>query len=146
LPPNLKEIWKKSGLIDASEHKEARFSLGINQLKLPDTIAANLQEDSVAEATFTDFLENCRLLEEIRKDVVRTHPDLHFFLEPNHNLGLRRYAAMERILFVWARLNQGVSSFTNTVAAGTFRLVCTSSHSIMIITILLPGPICTRNE
>jgi hypothetical protein len=49
------------------------------------------------------------LLEEIRKDVVRTHPDLFFFLEPNNNLGLRRYAALERILFVWAKLNKGVS-------------------------------------
>ena len=49
------------------------------------------------------------LLDEIRKDVVRTHPDLQFFLEAEGGLGLRRYAALERILFVWAKLNKGVS-------------------------------------
>jgi len=40
--------------------------------------------------------------------VVRTHPDLQFFLEAEGGLGLRRYAALERILFVWAKLNKGV--------------------------------------
>jgi hypothetical protein len=56
------------------------------------------------------FLENASLLDEIRKDVVRTHPDLQFYLEPKDNLGSRRYAAIERILFVWAKLNKGVST------------------------------------
>ena len=58
------------------------------------------------------FLENATLLDEIRKDVVRTHPDLKFFLEPEDSLGIRRYAAIERILFVWAKLNKGVSTST----------------------------------
>jgi hypothetical protein len=57
---------------------------------------------------WNNFLENATLLDEIRKDVVRTHPDLYFFLEPENNLGNRRYAALERILFVWAKLNKGV--------------------------------------
>jgi len=52
--------------------------------------------------------ENAILLDEIRKDVIRTHPDLRFFLEPNEDLGQKRYAALERILFVWAKLNKGV--------------------------------------
>jgi hypothetical protein len=39
----------------------------------------------------------------------RTHPNLQFFLEPEDNIGQRRYAAIERILFVWAKLNRGVS-------------------------------------
>ena len=58
---------------------------------------------------WTALLENATLLDEIRKDVVRTHPDLQFFLNTKNNLGLRRYAALERILFVWAKLNKGVS-------------------------------------
>lgn len=53
--------------------------------------------------------ENILLLDEIRKDVIRTHPDLRFFLEPKEDLGQKRYAALERILFVWAKLNKGVS-------------------------------------
>ena len=52
--------------------------------------------------------ENLLLLDEIRKDVIRTHPDLRFFLEPKEDLGQKRYAALERILFVWAKLNKGV--------------------------------------
>lgn len=59
----------------------------------------------------TDEEENILLLDEIRKDVIRTHPDLRFFLEPKEDLGQKRYAALERILFVWAKLNKGVSSF-----------------------------------
>jgi hypothetical protein len=59
-----------------------------------------------------DEEENLHLLDEIRKDVIRTHPDLRFFLEPKEDLGQKRYAALERILFVWAKLNKGVSSQT----------------------------------
>jgi hypothetical protein len=57
-----------------------------------------------------DEEENILLLDEIRKDVIRTHPDLRFFLEPNEDLGQKRYAALERILYVWASLNKGVST------------------------------------
>jgi hypothetical protein len=70
--------------------------------------AAGAQAAAVQRA-FDDLVEHAQMLEEIRKDVVRTHPDLFFFLEPQKNLGLRRYAALERILFVWAKLNKGVS-------------------------------------
>jgi len=57
---------------------------------------------------WVQIFENASLLDEIRKDVVRTHPDLLFFLETQDNIGQRRYAALERILFVWAKLNKGV--------------------------------------
>jgi len=55
-----------------------------------------------------DEEEDLQLLDEIRKDVIRTHPDLRFFLEPEEDLGQKRYAALERILYVWAKLNKGV--------------------------------------
>lgn len=64
--------------------------------------------NSSEDSKWQQFYENAALLDEVRKDVVRTHPDLHFFLEPDENLGQRRYAALERILFVWAKLNRGV--------------------------------------
>ena len=60
---------------------------------------------------WNNFLENATLLDEIRKDVNRTHPHLYFYLEPHLQLGPRRYAALERILFVWAKLNKGVSVY-----------------------------------
>ena len=62
---------------------------------------------------WNNFLENATLLDEIRKDVNRTHPHLYFYLEPQNRLGARRYGALERILFVWAKLNKGVSANDN---------------------------------
>ena len=105
LPEKFKEQWKKSG-IDLEGNKNTsgqgcNVALGVNQLKLPEFEEAEDQK-------FTEFMDSARLLEEIRKDVVRTHPDLYFFLEPKKNLGSRRYAAIERILFIWARLNKSV--------------------------------------
>ena len=40
--------------------------------------------------------------------MIRTHPYLCFFLEPQEDLGQKRYAAIEPILYVWAKLNKGV--------------------------------------
>jgi hypothetical protein len=60
------------------------------------------------QGSLPDFAESAQLLEEIRKDVIRTHPDLAFFLEPYQNLGRRRHAALERILFLWSKYNKGV--------------------------------------
>ena len=104
LPAQYREHWRRSGI--ALDNKSVRdihgnqaTALGINILSIPEL---NNQEE------FEVFLEDAKLLEEIRKDVVRTHPDLRFFLEPTDNLGLRRYAAIERILFVWSKLNKGV--------------------------------------
>jgi Rab-GTPase-TBC domain len=57
---------------------------------------------------FQIFLQDAQSLEQIRKDVVRTHQDLRFYLEPDQNLGVRRCAALERILYIWSKLNKGV--------------------------------------
>jgi len=51
------------------------------------------------------------LLDEIRKDVVRTHPDLKFFLEPSDILGHWRYAAIERILLYGQNSTRGSVMF-----------------------------------
>jgi hypothetical protein len=91
LPASLKEGWKKKG-------RDARVLIdlmkGINALAL--------QEDE------DDVIESAKLLDEIRKDVVRTRTELRFYLEPMESLGKRRYAAIERILFVWSKYNRGV--------------------------------------
>jgi hypothetical protein len=103
LPPQFQDAWKKAG-IDV-DHKNSDFTtqvvtLGINQLKIPK---------DMTEEQFQTFLEDAKLLGEIRKDVARTHPDLFFYLEPKDHLGMRRYGALERILFIWSKLNKGVS-------------------------------------
>jgi hypothetical protein len=74
-----------------------------------------------------DEEENILLLDEIRKDVIRTHPDLRFFLEPNEDLGQKRYAALERILYVWASLNKGVSEHL------LMHLVLLCTHAVLTV-------------
>jgi len=74
-----------------------------------DRITVNNNPLSVDNnSKWAQFFENASLLDEIRKDVVWTHPDLQFFLEPENQLGQRRYAAIELILFIWAKLNKRV--------------------------------------
>ena len=86
-----------------------------NNHTMSDTVAATItttassDEDSInmiKQDNLQDFVDNVLLLDEIRKDVIRTHPDWAFFLDPN--VGIRRYAAIERILFVWSKYNKGV--------------------------------------
>ena len=44
--------------------------------------------------------ENMLLLDKIRKDVIRKHPDLRFFLELYKDLGQKHYAALKHILYI----------------------------------------------
>lgn len=105
LPDKFKDQWKRSGI--TLDRMTTATSTTVD-LRLNYPVVPPLHEDSPQE-DFQDFMEDAMLLEEIRKDVARTLPHLLFFLEPNDDLGLRRYAALERILFLWAKLNKGVS-------------------------------------
>lgn len=136
IPDNVREMWKKSGRdpesltagMGGKRSKSSLLSRHFNALLVTtndtastctndEKLAAKADEilsmggemDSEFDPMWRHFLENATLLDEIRKDVVRTHPDLHFYQEPRDHLGLRRYAAIERMLFVWAKLNKGVS-------------------------------------
>lgn len=136
IPTDVREQWRKTGrdpesLMAAMGGKRSKSSLlsrHFNALLLTnnDTASTRTNDEKAAEKAdealqlngdvgkdldhkWRHFLENASLLDEIRKDVERTHPDLQFFLEPRDHFGLRRYAAIERILFVWAKLNKGVS-------------------------------------
>jgi len=123
VPPQIREQWRRSGRDANALESIRRQDSPMNTLLVMDNPPltgdpSSARRDRVAAnadplGTETDnkwfqFFENASLLDEIRKDVVRTHPDLYFFLEPEENLGQRRYAAIERILFVWAKLNKGV--------------------------------------
>mmetsp|Transcript_5352 Transcript_5352/g.7575 ORF Transcript_5352/g.7575 Transcript_5352/m.7575 type:complete len:903 (+) Transcript_5352:437-3145(+) len=130
VPARIKEEWKRNGrdhtqLVGMGGTKGDR-SCGqgrnaMNKLLVVDNRGVTPDGSRKERVTVNDdplstdsdskwfqFFENASMLDEIRKDVVRTHPDLYFFLEPENNLGQRRYAAIERILFVWAKLNKGV--------------------------------------
>lgn len=135
IPENVREQWKKSGRdpesliagMGGKRSKSSVLSRHFNALLVTnnDTASTQTNDEKLAakaeealslggeiegkfDPIWKHFLENATLLDEIRKDVVRTHPDLNFFLEHEDHLGLRRYAAIERILFVWAKLNKGV--------------------------------------
>merc|ERR1712072_713385 len=57
------------------------------------------QEDSAWTAYFKDE----HIMEEINKDVQRTYPDMHFFVDDK-----RHYQALHRSLFIYAKLNPGI--------------------------------------
>eukprot|EP00934_Nitzschia_sp_Nitz4_P008806 Nitzschia sp. Nitz4//scaffold37_size175936//23829//26241//NITZ4_002027-RA/size175936-augustus-gene-0.4-mRNA-1//1//CDS//3329549731//8796//frame0 len=123
LPHRFKERWRKAGIELRSASLANARKLGVNVLKIPIT------QDST-NAEFQAFLEDARLLETIRKDASRTHPHLFFYLETEHNLGKRRYAALERILFIWAKLNGGfqyVQGMNEIV--GTIYYVLANDHN-----------------
>lgn len=54
------------------------------------------------------FFEDVEMKEQIQRDVDRTHPDLHFFSGDTAIASLRR-ESMKRALFVYAKLNPGIS-------------------------------------
>ena len=117
VPMHIQEEWKKTGrditTLDNMQngHDVMNTLLVSTDAQARSTALISESDDTVStesDAKWFQFFENASLLDEIRKDVVRTHPELHFFLEPENNLGQRRYAALERILFVWAKLNRGV--------------------------------------
>jgi hypothetical protein len=134
VPSHIREEWKKSGrdiatldhiqngndamntLLVSAENSQQKQQqqLQLQSENQHEGLLVSVTDDPLStntDSVWFQFFENASLLDEIRKDVVRTHPELYFFLEPENNLGQRRYAALERILFVWAKLNKGVSKF-----------------------------------
>eukprot|EP00771_Trimastix_marina_P002105 gnl/Trimastix_PCT/3219.p1 GENE.gnl/Trimastix_PCT/3219~~gnl/Trimastix_PCT/3219.p1 ORF type:complete len:488 (-),score=158.61 gnl/Trimastix_PCT/3219:38-1501(-) len=62
------------------------------------------QEDS----TWNQYFENQKIVTEIRKDVKRTYPDMHFFSTESTTAMCPHHQALERILYVHAKLNPGI--------------------------------------
>ena len=115
IPSPIKARFKEKSGMDASVLENLlKKNTNLLQLKGLVEISENSydNDDSVTveegNAKFRDVAESAKLLDEIRKDVDRTFPDLSFFLDPDDNIGKRRYAAIERILFVWSKHNNGV--------------------------------------
>ena len=60
------------------------------------------------------FFEDSEIMEQIQRDIVRTHPDIHFFSSGSANDSVEAskanpvHAAMSRALFVFAKLNPGI--------------------------------------
>jgi hypothetical protein len=102
----VRERLKKAGLdvgvLDA-------ILKNFNSLQISKVSDAATEDGDVSSESDVDFVDGVKLLDQIRKDVDRTFPDLKFFLDPERNLGKRRYAALERILFTWSKFNKGIN-------------------------------------
>lgn len=105
----IRERLKKAGL-DAGVLDSIMKNFNSLQITKVDG-TTSLEDGAVLSETDStvDFVDSVKLLDQIRKDVDRTFPDLKFFLDPERNLGKRRYAALERILFTWSKFNKGVN-------------------------------------
>jgi Rab-GTPase-TBC domain len=118
VPVCIQRYWEEKALdVDILQRSLLGSSDEFNTLRIDeeqfsvDSTSNNNSDhgiDSNSERNMNDLVENVLLLDEIHKDVIRTHPDLAFFLDPYQNVGKRRYAALERILFVWSKYNKGV--------------------------------------
>jgi len=138
-----KKLWQKCGIV--LTQGESAAAIGMNILRIPKELLSDDNEDSTSEDDnvvelvdidtenwedntnksrkddlFFQFCKDAKLLSEIRRDVVRTNPHLRFYLDTEKNLGIRRHAAIERILFVWAKLNdhlyvQGMNEIVGTI-------------------------------
>ena len=127
-----KKLWHQCGIV--LTQAESAAAIGMNKIKIPEELLSDDIDDSSTneddpdsdyvelvdmddeawknttnrskkDDLFFRFCKDAKLLSEIRRDVVRTNPQLGFYLEPEKNLGIRRHAAIERVLFVWAKLN-----------------------------------------
>eukprot|EP00751_Fragilariopsis_kerguelensis_P017302 CAMPEP_0170833808 /NCGR_PEP_ID=MMETSP0734-20130129/569_1 /TAXON_ID=186038 /ORGANISM="Fragilariopsis kerguelensis, Strain L26-C5" /LENGTH=406 /DNA_ID=CAMNT_0011200229 /DNA_START=105 /DNA_END=1323 /DNA_ORIENTATION=- len=140
-----KELWKQSGI--TLNKGESAAAIGMNELRIPSELLVSVETTTTTDDTdetettivsdtdeseqertrtknkdkvFAQYLQDATTLSEIRKDVVRTQPTNPFYHEATDNLGIRRHAALERILFLWAKLNgnlyvQGMNEIVGTL-------------------------------
>lgn len=112
-------------MIEANDEGEQNDDSSSVSEKANEPAHANSTESDTSnerrrDDLFEQFCKDAQLLSEIRKDVVRTNPHLRFYLETRNRLGIRRHAALERVLFVWAKLNgnlyvQGMNEIVGTI-------------------------------
>ena len=70
------------------------------------------------------FWSDALLLDSIQKDVIRTYPDLKFFLDSEG----RHQEAMQNILFLYAKLNPGIKYVQVAYLAVLLSCSMTSPH------------------
>jgi Rab-GTPase-TBC domain len=106
VPQAVRDAWKRSG---RDAYVLESVCSGINALRLSElsnsgnSDRSSSTEEKELSLMCDNFVNTAALLDEIRKDVVRTCSDLSFYLDPA--LGLRRYAVLERILLISATLS-----------------------------------------
>jgi hypothetical protein len=127
IPKALIEEWKQKG---KDLHVLINVMKGWNALKWTALQPDDKDTTSNSATLMHDFIDSATLLDEIRKDVVRTHSDLSFFLEPP-DVGRRRYAALERILFIYAKHHPGISYVQgmNEIVGALYYVLARDAHT-----------------
>jgi hypothetical protein len=101
---NPRDEYNKS--LKASAASEASTSNGHAEEVIDDPLSDCDHPLSLdRKSTWNAYFKDCELQAEIRKDVSRTFPTLHFFRQGRE----AHLESLERILFIWCKLNPGVS-------------------------------------
>ncbi|KDD75243.1 Rab-GTPase-TBC domain-containing protein [Helicosporidium sp. ATCC 50920] len=92
---------------------------------LPRRVQQDHPLSSHQDSSWNAFFADAATQEQIARDVDRTHPDLHFFCGTGPRPSRHR-AAMRRALFVYAKLNPGLSYVQgmNEVFAPLYYVLC----------------------
>ena len=72
-------------------------------LPQPDEHCSFQPLSSRENSAWSAYFKDESILEEINKDVQRTYPDMHFFVDDK-----KHYKALHRALFIYAKLNPGI--------------------------------------
>jgi hypothetical protein len=120
VPQSANQMWKDSG---RDTNVLQGLTRGMNALHIIDSDATETDGDGAR----TKPIQSALLLDEIRKDVVRTHPDLSFFQDPL--VGRRRYAALERILLCscWQSARYDYVQGMNEIVATLYYALATTT-------------------
>mmetsp|Transcript_37548 Transcript_37548/g.106033 ORF Transcript_37548/g.106033 Transcript_37548/m.106033 type:complete len:261 (-) Transcript_37548:128-910(-) len=84
-------------------------------------------------SAWNTYFKDAEVMEQIERDVMRTHPDMHFFSGDKSD-SIRHREEMQRALFVYAKLNPGLTYVQgmNELFAPlyhSFSTDCTSEHA-----------------
>ncbi|GMI06368.1 hypothetical protein TrLO_g3722 [Triparma laevis f. longispina] len=103
--------WNETSWIEAGCFDGCRFASTRGESPVPDPEISSSKSSDPKKMTPYQIIRapptpSSFLLCEIIKDVLRTHPDLSFYISPPHSP--HRLLTLTRVLYVWSRLNGGV--------------------------------------
>lgn len=83
---------------------DPRSLIGTNRTSKPIVAAVRKPESGQDSSAAQQLAQDAELYDEIQKDVIRTYPEMPFFCDNDYH----HQSVLQRILFLYAKLNQGV--------------------------------------
>ncbi|CAK0773869.1 hypothetical protein CVIRNUC_004110 [Coccomyxa viridis] len=106
LPPERK-AWKELLEQKRAAYKQFRQELIIDPKKQEASAAADHPLSQSSSSKWNAFFKDAEMMEQIDRDVLRTHPGLHFF-SGDDGAAVTHREEMKRALFIFAKLNPGL--------------------------------------